>query len=112
MEVIYINFTDGSITDEEYKNFFDLFITPFVGCDTSKDNLLDAGELLLCFTTKPEFPFLNQLLAPDIAKLIYLFDQATALNFFDYIFLRRVNNAMNHCGENYLVSPSNLYCAL
>jgi hypothetical protein len=34
------------------------------------------------------------------------------LNFYDYIFLRRVNNAVSKCGENYLIVPSNLYCAL
>jgi len=34
------------------------------------------------------------------------------LNFYEYIFLRRVNNAVAKCGENYLIVPSNLYCAL
>ena len=28
------------------------------------------------------------------------------------MFLRRVNNAINHCGENYLLNPANIYCAL
>jgi hypothetical protein len=111
-EVININILGGSISDDEYGVFYSMFITPFVSCDTTKDNVLDAAELLVCFTTKPEFPFLNQLTPVDIAKLIYLFDQALTVNFFDYIFLRRINNAMNHCGENYLVSPSSLYCAL
>jgi hypothetical protein len=50
---------NGSITDEEYRVFFELFIQPFVNCDTSKNNILEAAELLLCFTTKPDFPFLN-----------------------------------------------------
>jgi len=27
------------------------------------------------------------------------------LTFFDYMFLRRVNNALTHCSENYLVIP-------
>jgi len=28
------------------------------------------------------------------------------------MFLRRVNNALTNCSENYLVIPSNIYCAL
>jgi hypothetical protein len=27
------------------------------------------------------------------------------LNFYDYLFLRRVNNAVAKCGENYLIIP-------
>ena len=27
------------------------------------------------------------------------------MNFYDYIFLRRVNNAVSKCGENYLIVP-------
>jgi len=53
------NDNDGSVTDDEYADFHTLFILPFEGCDTGKDNLLDGAELLACFTTKPEFPYLN-----------------------------------------------------
>jgi len=49
----------GSVTDDEYADFHTLFIVPFEACDTGKDNLLDAAELLVCFTTKHELSFLN-----------------------------------------------------
>jgi len=41
----------GSVSDEEYQTFYTLFIAPFILCDTSKNNLLTAAELLVCFTT-------------------------------------------------------------
>jgi len=41
----------GSITDEEWNDFFGLFITPFMKCDADKDNLLTSAELFTCITT-------------------------------------------------------------
>ena len=37
--------------------------------------------------------------AADIANLAPLLDVTSAFTFYSYIFLRRVNNAINNCGD-------------
>jgi len=36
-----------------------------------------------------------------------LMDVVTNFSLFDYIFLRRVNNAINNCGDNGIIQPVN-----
>ncbi len=36
-----------------------------------------------------------------------LMDVQTAFTLYDYLFLRRVNNALNNCGDNGIIQPVN-----
>ena len=39
-------------------------------------------------------------------------DQPLGINFYGYIFLRKINLAMSECGINNVLQPHKLYCAL
>jgi len=34
------------------------------------------------------------------------------LNFYDYMYIRRFQNAINNCAENEKIQPNRIYCAL
>lgn len=42
---------DAEVHDEEWKNFYDLFVKPFQLCDTSGDDHLSETGLANCFTS-------------------------------------------------------------
>jgi len=48
---------------------------------------------------------LSTLLPADILNMQALMDVVTNFSLFDYIFLRRVNNAINNCGDNGIIQP-------
>jgi len=39
-------------------------------------------------------------------------DKTDGFNFYDYLFLRRVNSAIMTCGDQNIMQPNQLYCAL
>jgi hypothetical protein len=41
----------------------------------------------------------------DMSKLFFDLDEKTGLNFYDYLFLRRVQNALDNCGDNSVLQP-------
>lgn len=45
-------------------------------------------------------------------KFLFLLDAADGVNFYTYMFIRKMNLAMGSCGINYTLQPHRLYCAL
>ena len=43
--------------------------------------------------------------AVEVAEMAVLMDITTNFNFFDYLFVRRVNNAITNCGDNRIIQP-------
>ena len=60
--------------------------------------------MLKCLTNtiKPWYVFNNFLdIMPDsINKILYLIDGPNGLNFYNYLYLRKVNLAFENCSEN------------
>ena len=59
-----------------------------------------------CFKTDPNLNLFIELEEPDF--LFQHLDQIEFINFFDYIFLRRINLAMDSCGQETSLEPVNL----
>lgn len=70
--------------------------------------------MLGCLTTIGilEMTNLIDFTAVEVAEMAVLMDITTNFNFFDYLFVRRVNNAITNCGDNRIIQPQKLYCAL
>jgi len=48
----------------------------------------------------------------DMNKLAEFMDRKVGFTFYDYLFLRRVNAAFTSCGDQGIMQPNHLYCAL
>ena len=48
--------------------------------------------------------FVN-ILPDSMPKILYLMDTPNGLNFFHYLFLKKVNLAFENCSENDLINP-------
>jgi len=48
-EVINVS-KDNSITEYQWRHFYNIFVIPFNECDTDKDMWLNEDELRVCYT--------------------------------------------------------------
>lgn len=75
-------------------------------CDADADSMLSPSEMTACLTSDAALQIsLSTLLPADILNMQALMDVVTNFSLFDYIFLRRVNNAINNCGDNGIIQP-------
>ncbi len=47
---IFIYILDNSITEYQWRHFYEIFVIPFDECDTDKDMWLSDDELRICYT--------------------------------------------------------------
>lgn len=104
----------GLVSDSEYSSFYDEFIVPFEACDPDNNGKITVAELTTCLTYKDATSKFKALaLIKDQSKDIPpLLDRKDDITLFDYIFLRRIENAVRKCGDSGTVQPHKIYCAL
>lgn len=66
---------------------------------------MNEEEITKCLTTDPKLSNLSDI--TDIKKLLFLLDQTVSLNFYNYLFLRRIDKALEKCGDNSILPPVN-----
>ena len=102
------------IDDTEWIQFYEHVIEPFQKCDKDKNNSLNEEEVKACFSGKvflnsdPEGPFknINEIWKEEESTKHFMFIMMhPGLNLYDYVYMRRFNNAMNSCNENEKVMP-------
>lgn len=67
-----------------------------------------------CFSD-PEGPFknINEIWKDEESSKHFMFIMMhPGLNLYDYVYMRRFNNAMNNCNENEKIPPNRMFCAL
>lgn len=93
---------DKIIQGYEWDDFYSLFITPFIKCDTNADLFLNISEGTNCIKEGEKFRNLvafSSGLTDDIqsflVRIINTFDldRDGKLNLYDYVILRNFNNA-------------------
>lgn len=103
----------GDISDSEYEEFFNEFITPFKACEASGDWLIDETELNDCVTTKTDGKITLLKSFKDKQKEVFKYmDRVKDLTFYDYLFLRKLVVAMKSCSDGGYFVPNKLYCGL
>ena len=109
----YIFKIGGDISDSEYEYFYNQFIIPFEACDTNHDWLMDKNALANCFTKKTVGLLTSlRLLKDNINDVFKFMDNKFSATFYDYLFLRKFNVAMETCSDGGYFAPNKLYCAL
>ncbi len=93
---------DKTIQDSEWKNFFELFVSPFNECDKDSNKLLKIDEVTECIKSGDKFSNVITFHSQWITNMdnFYLkvfnafdVDRDNQLNLYDYVMLRNYNNA-------------------
>lgn len=83
---------DGNVSDQEWEGFYEEFVTPFETCTTDKSGLLDKTKLETCLKSSELKHFVNY--SKNATEIIEGLDSEEKLNFYHYVFLRRINAAV------------------
>jgi hypothetical protein len=93
---------DKIIQGYEWDDFYSLFITPFIKCDTNNDLFLSISEGKICIEKGEKFKNLisyTTQITDDIQSFLerivntFDLDRDGKLNLYDYVILRNFNNA-------------------
>jgi len=98
---------DGSINDDEWSQFYEVFVNPFTKSDVNKDNLLNLEEFKDSILNDNKKRFKNMMvmnnnfsnedvLIQRIFRSINL-KMNGEVNFAEYLDLRKYNNAYDIC---------------
>lgn len=93
--------------------FFEHFLNPFQECDVDKSHGLNDAELKDCILNENKlFHSIHSVATEEdeVNKLMLILD-CEQLNLYDYIYLRRVQNAVAGCAENDKIMPNKIACA-
>lgn len=75
---------------------------------------MNEAEVTECFKDeKGPFKNVHQIADTEggIKKMLKLLESVD-LNLYEYIYMRRFQNAMNNCAENDRIQPNRIYCAI
>lgn len=101
---------NGELSDDEWQQFYLEFIEPFQ-TNGGTAGTIPKDAVAALFTADKKLDKLTSY-ATQVDKVLEFMDKSESITLFDYLFLRRVNNALTSCGEQGYLPPSKVYCAL
>jgi len=103
---------NSKVSEEEFEDFHEIFITPYEACDSDNNYSLDTNGLGKCLETG----MLDHLdlKKENTTQLFEILDKKglNETNFADYMFLRRVNIGWDKCAGGSDLAKTNIPCAL